>query len=129
MRSLANRHTSIRFVAVSHCTPQATKAWVNKVDGAWNIEVVVDENRELYALWGLGVSSYAHLLNPRNGFHQIMLGKNEGVWGQDVGEGGNRWQTGGAYAIDEQGVVRWGGPMKSVDEAIPLEDACAALSR
>jgi hypothetical protein len=129
MRSLANRHTSIRFVAISHCTPQATKAWVNKVDGAWNIEVIVDEGRELYALWGLGVSSYAHLLNPRNGFNQIMLGKNEGVWGQEVGEGGNRWQTGGAFAIDEKGVVKWGGPMKSVDEAIALEDACSALGR
>jgi hypothetical protein len=129
MRSLANRHTSIRFVAVSHCTPQATKAWVDKVDGAWNIEVIVDEGRELYALWGLGVSSYAHLLNPRNGFNQIMLGKNEGVWGQEVGEGGNRWQTGGAFAVDEKGIVKWGGPMKSADEAIALEDACSALGR
>jgi hypothetical protein len=129
MRSLANRHTSIHFIAVSHCTQQATKDWVNKVGGAWNIDVVVDEKREIYALWGLGMSSYAHLLNPRNGFNQIMLGKNEGVWGQQVGEGGNRWQTGGAFAVDERGVVTWGGPMKSVDEVIPLEHACMSVGR
>ncbi|KAF1915041.1 hypothetical protein BDU57DRAFT_517817 [Ampelomyces quisqualis] len=129
MRSLANRHTSIHFVAVSHCTPQATKEWVGKVGGAWNVHVVVDQSRDLYALWGLGVSNWGHLLNPRNGYNQVLLGKNEGVWGQQVGEGGCRWQTGGAYAVDERGFVKWGGPMKSVDEAINFEEACNALGR
>ncbi|KAH7414499.1 hypothetical protein DE146DRAFT_627531 [Phaeosphaeria sp. MPI-PUGE-AT-0046c] len=129
MRSLANRHTSIHFIAVSHCTPEATKEWVNKVGGGWNVDVVVDANRELYAQYGMGVSNWGHLLNPRNGYNQVMLGKNEGVWGQQVGEGGCRWQTGGAYAIDERGFVKWGSPMKSVDEAIDFEEACKALGR
>jgi hypothetical protein len=129
MRSLANRHTSIHFIAVSHCTPEATKEWVNKVGGAWNVDVVIDPSRDLYALWGLGVSNWGHLLNPRNGYNQVLLGKNEGVWGQQVGEGGCRWQTGGAYAVDERGFVKWGGPMKSVDEAINFEEACKALGR
>jgi hypothetical protein len=129
MRSLANRHTSIRFVAVSHCTPQATNEWVRKIGGAWNVDIVVDETRDLYALWGLGVSNWGHLLNPRNGYNQVLLGKNEGVWGQQVGEGGCRWQTGGAFAVDERGLVKWGGPMKSVDEAIDFEAACKALGR
>lgn len=129
MRSLANRHTSIRFVAVSHCTEQATKDWVNKIGGAWNVEIVVDQDREVYALWGLGMSSYAHLLNPRNGFNQIKLGKTEGVWGQQIGEGGCRWQTGGAYAVDERGLVKWGRPMNSVDEALNFDEACQALGR
>jgi hypothetical protein len=129
MRSLANRHTSIHFIAVSHCTEQATKDWVNKVGGSWNVDVVVDQSRDLYALWGLGVSNWGHLLNPRNGYNQVLLGKNEGVWGQQVGEGGCRWQTGGAYAVDERGFVKWGGPMKSVDEAIVFEEAIAALGR
>jgi hypothetical protein len=129
MRSLANRHTSIRFVAVSHCTPQATNDWVRKIGGAWNVDIVVDETRDLYALWGLGVSNWGHLLNPRNGYNQVLLGKNEGVWGQQVGEGGCRWQTGGAYGVDERGLVKWGGPMKSVDEAIDFEAACKALGR
>lgn len=129
MRSLANRHTSIHFIAVSHCTEQATKDWVNKVGGSWNVDVVVDQSRDLYALWGLGVSNWGHLLNPRNGYNQVLLGKNEGVWGQQVGEGGCRWQTGGAYAVDERGFVKWGGPMKSVDEAIVFEEAVTALGR
>jgi hypothetical protein len=129
MRSLANRHTSIHFVAVSHCTQQATDEWLRKVGGAWNVDMVVDESRDLYAMWGLGTSTWGHLLNPRNGYNQVLLAKNEGVWGQQVGEHGNRWQTGGAYAVDEGGLVKWGGPMKSVDEVIDFEAACKALGR
>lgn len=129
MRSLANRHTSVRFVAISHCTENATKQWVNKIGGAWNVDIIVDENRELYALWGLGLSSYAHLLNPRNGFNQVMLGKKEGVWGQQVGEGGCRWQTGGAYSVNERGFVQWGRPMNSVDEVLDFDEACKAIGR
>ncbi|KAF2638145.1 hypothetical protein P280DRAFT_471806 [Massarina eburnea CBS 473.64] len=127
MRSLANRYTGIHFIAISHCTPDATAEWTKALGGAWNVDVVVDQSRELYAAWGLAISSWAHLLNPRNGYSQVMLGKTEGVWGQKVGEGGCRWQTGGAYAVDAKGIVQWGGPMASVDEHVVLEDGCKAL--
>ncbi|KAH9865752.1 hypothetical protein J1614_009339 [Plenodomus biglobosus] len=128
LRSIANRHTAIHFIAISHCTPESTEDWVRKLGGAWNIDVIVDQTRELYALWGLGISNWGHVLNPRNGYSQYMLGKKEGVWGQPgVGEGGCRWQVGGAYAIDERGVVKWGGPMKSVDDAIAFEDGVKSL--
>lgn len=127
IRSLANRHSSIHFIAVSHCTPAATTDWVRKMGGAWNIDVVVDQTRELYALWGLGISNWGHVLHPRNGYNQYMLGKNEGVWGSPVGEGGCRWQVGGAYAVDERGIVKWAMPMQSVDQAIVFEDGVHSL--
>ncbi|KAF2019004.1 hypothetical protein BU24DRAFT_418588 [Aaosphaeria arxii CBS 175.79] len=127
LRSLSNRHPGIHFIAISHCTPAATDAWVKKLGGAWNVDVVVDQTRELYALWGLGISNWGHLLHPRNGYNQVLLGRKEGVWGSPVGDGGCRWQTGGVYAVDEKGVVQWGGPMKSVDELIEFEDGVKAL--
>lgn len=127
MRSLANRQTSIHFIAVSHCTQEATKDWVKKLGGSWNVDIIVDEKRELYALWGLGISNWGHLLHPRNGFNQYMLGKKEGNWGQPVGEGACRWQTGGVFAVDERGIMKWGGPMNSVDEQILFEDGIKAL--
>ncbi|KAF2866732.1 hypothetical protein BDV95DRAFT_583688 [Massariosphaeria phaeospora] len=127
MRSLANRHTSVHFIAISHCTPAATNEWVKKLGGAWNVDVVVDQNRELYALWGLGISNWGHLLHPRNGYNQYLLGKKENMWGQQVGEGGCRWQVGGTFAVDERGTVKWGGPMQSVDEEILVEDGLKAL--
>ncbi|KAF1994614.1 hypothetical protein P154DRAFT_501641 [Amniculicola lignicola CBS 123094] len=127
LRALSNRQPSIHFIAISHCTPAATDEWVKKLGGTWNVDVVVDETRELYALWGLGISNWGHVLNPRNGYNQVMLGRKEGVWGGEVGEGGNRWQVGGAYAVDERGIVKWGGPMKSVDEGIRMEEGVRAL--
>ena len=127
LRSLANRHTSVHFIAVSHCSQKATDDWLSKLGGAWNVDVIVDPTRELYALWGLGISNWGHLLNPRNGYNQIMLGKNEGVWGQEIGEGACRWQVGGCFAVDERGNVKWGGPMASVDEALELEQGIKAL--
>ena len=127
LRVLANRHTSIHFIAISHCTPDATAEWVKRIGGAWNVDVIVDQERDLYALWGLGISTWGHVLHPRNGFNQVMLRKNEGVWGQQVGEGACRWQLGGSYAVDTRGVVTWGGPMESVDEAIRFEDGVKTL--
>lgn len=127
MRSLANRHTGIHFIAVSHCTPAATADWTKKLGGSWNVDVVVDESRELYAMYGLGISNWGHVLNPRNGYNQILLNKQDGKVWQPVGEGGCRWQVGGAYAVDERGTVKWGGPMKSVDEDVTLEDGVRAL--
>ena len=127
LRAMGNRHPSIHFIAISHCTPAATNEWVKKLGGAWNVDVVVDQTRELYALWGMGVSNWGHLLHPRNGYNQILLGKNQGVWGQQVGEGGSRWQVGGAFAIDERGIIKWGKPMASVDEEIRLDEAVRAL--
>ncbi|ORX94262.1 hypothetical protein BCR34DRAFT_594476 [Clohesyomyces aquaticus] len=127
MRSLSNRHPSIHFIAVSHCTPTATADWLKGLGGAWNVDVVVDQSRELYAMWGLGISNWGHVLHPRNGYNQYLLGKKEGVWGSVVGEGGCRWQVGGVYAVDERGIVKWGGPMKSVDDQIQLEEGVRAL--
>lgn len=127
MRSLSNRNPSIHFIAVSHCTPAATNEWVKRLGGAWNVDVVVDQTRELYALWGLGNSNWGHVLHPRNGYNQIMLSRKEGVWGGPVGDGGCRWQVGGAYVVDERGIVKWGGPMKSVDEQVIFEDGIRAL--
>ncbi|KAJ4367405.1 hypothetical protein N0V83_006987 [Neocucurbitaria cava] len=80
LRSLANRHTSIHFIAVSHCTQAATDEWLKKLGGAWNVDVIIDPNRDLYALWGLGISNWGHVLHPRNGYNQYLLGKKEGVW-------------------------------------------------
>ena len=127
MRTLANRNPSIHFIAISHCTPTATSDWVKKLGGAWGVDVVVDQTRELYALWGLGISNWGHVLHPRNGYNQIMLGRKEGLYGGQVGEGACRWQMGGAYAIDDRGIVKWGGPMKSVDDPLLVEDGIKAL--
>ncbi|PWI68254.1 hypothetical protein PCL_02023 [Purpureocillium lilacinum] len=65
LRTLASRHASlITCVAVSHASPAATAKWLDLLGGAWNVRVLVDERRALYAAWGLGVAGLWHVLHP-----------------------------------------------------------------
>ncbi|KAF4587188.1 Thioredoxin-like fold protein [Ophiocordyceps camponoti-floridani] len=65
LRTLANRHSqSLTCIAVSHSSPQATRKWIDLLGGAWNVRVVIDEDRAIYAAWGLGLSTYWSLFNP-----------------------------------------------------------------
>jgi hypothetical protein len=112
---------------VSHSSKQATDKWVTAIGGAWAVTVVVDEEREVYASWGLGVSTTWHLLNPWTQVAMNKLGKEEGIWTRDVDPSGNRWQVGGGWAMDELGVVRWGAPSKTADDMPNLVEACNTL--
>ena len=51
-------------VAVSHSSAAATQRWLDLLGGAWNVAVVVDEDRAVYAAWGLGLGSVWYVLNP-----------------------------------------------------------------
>ena len=97
---------SIHFVAVSHSSASATERWIPQVGGTWGVDVVVDEERDVYAQWGLGLSSTWHVLSPRVFLSAIRVAVNEGVWNRPT-ESGSRWQLSGAFAVDGQGVVRW----------------------
>lgn len=129
LRALANRHPSLRCVAISHCTPLATQKWLNALGGAWNVEVIVSSDRALYAEWGLGLSNSYYLLNPWTQVKQRKLGTEEGIWVRDVGsEGGCRWQVGGAWGVDEMGVVRWAFVGATADEGGDLAEGVRILS-
>lgn len=62
------------------------------------MEVVIDEEREVYASWGLGLSTAYYLLNPWTQMAARTLGNTEGIWAREVGDGGNRWQIGGVVS-------------------------------
>lgn len=120
------KHPEIYCVAVSHSSRTATDAWVVEVGGEWEVDVVVDEQRDLYALWGLGLSSYWHTMGPKAVYSAYRLGVDEGVWNRAT-ESGSRWQTAGAFAVDESGVVRWSQPARNADDVPDLKQILAAL--
>ena len=127
LRRLANKYPNVRFVAVSHSSKQATDKWLSQLGGKWGVDVVVDEEREIYAQWGLGVSNTWHLLNPWTQMARQKLGKEEGMWGREVDPSGNRWQVGGSWATDEMGTVRWGAASKTADQIPDLVEACKSI--
>lgn len=91
------------------------------------MNVIIDEEREIYANWGLGVSNSWHLISPVVGIAARKLGTEEGLWGREVDPTGNRWQIGGSWAMDRMGSVRWGAASSSAADIPDLQEACSLI--
>ncbi|RCI12195.1 hypothetical protein L249_0902 [Ophiocordyceps polyrhachis-furcata BCC 54312] len=84
LRTLANRHSqSLTCIAVSHSSPSATRKWIDLLGGAWNVRIVIDQDRAIYAAWGLGLASYWQLFNPTT---QIQGWREKGWLGDRVAD-------------------------------------------
>lgn len=77
-------------IAVSHSSPQATRKWIDMLGGAWNVRVVVDEDRAIYAAWGLGTGGVWYLFNPTT---QVQGWREKGWLGEKVAEAVQRRGT------------------------------------
>lgn len=127
LASFSTQHTGrIACIAISHSSQAATDNWVPQVGGEWETEVIVDEDRDVYAAWGLGLSSYWYAMNPLAVYNAVQLGKNEGIWNRTV-ESGSRWQTSGAFAVDRNNVVKWVSVARSSSDVPDLHAALRAL--
>lgn len=82
LRTLANRYNgALHCVAVSHSSEQATRKWIDLLGGAWSVQVLIDEERALYAAWGLGLGNVWYVLNPST---QVQGWKEKGWLGGQV---------------------------------------------
>lgn len=89
------------------------------------VKVVVDETREFYGVWGLGVSSFWHVFNPSTLASVIALGRTDGIYNRATNSG-SRWQTAGAFAVDVNGVVQWAHVYQSGSDIGDLNEAVKA---
>ncbi|KAF2719308.1 hypothetical protein K431DRAFT_286894 [Polychaeton citri CBS 116435] len=130
-REAAKNHKDIDFIAVSHSDENSTNGWLKSLPQAGsepeNLRMIVDADRTLYGAWGLGASGWAHVLNPTSLYSVWRLGKEENIWNRPT-ESGSRWQTSGNFAVDGEGVVKWGGPAASADDIPDFENAVAILA-
>jgi hypothetical protein len=126
LRKLAGKNPGVNFIAISHSSEEATEKWIIAVGGKWDVSVIVDEDRELYAQWGLPISTTWHVLNPWSLYSVYRLGKNENIWNRPT-ESGNRWQTSGSFAFDGQGVIRWASIAKNAHDIPDFNEALKAL--
>jgi hypothetical protein len=124
-RATAREHPDVQFVAITHGDPDAATAWCESLGlervtvsnaaaedavDQWcrdpeadNLRVLVDEDRELYAEWGLGLGGLRHLLRPtvvRNLLRALRSGA------KDRTPSGTRWQRAGMFGVDPDGTVR-----------------------
>jgi hypothetical protein len=126
LTDLSDKVPNVHCIAVSHSSEEATDKWLPQVGGTWNVDMVIDEQRDLYAKWGLGISSTWHAVNPFTMWNVFSLGKNEGIWNRPT-ESGSRWQTSGAFAVDRDGTVRWVQVARTADDMPDLKAAMTSL--
>ncbi|SMR63206.1 unnamed protein product [Zymoseptoria tritici ST99CH_3D1] len=130
IRDIAISNPDLDCVAVSHSDEAATQKWLESLpkdeagDAKGKVRVVVDDKKEAYAAWGLGVSSWAHVLDPRALASVFQLAK-EGLKNRPI-ESGSRWQTAGSYAVKD-GKVVWGGPSQRSDDPAKFDEAVEVL--
>lgn len=129
LRAIAPAHPDVRFVAVSHSDQDATERWLAALpepsrNRQPNLEVIVDADRQIYAAWGLGTSSFWHVLGSIPGVSKLE--KEEGIKVRST-ESGNRWQTAGNFAVDGQSVVRWSRKDERADDMPDFKDGLDAL--
>ncbi|KAK5156077.1 hypothetical protein BJ546DRAFT_835304 [Cryomyces antarcticus] len=128
MRDKAASNPNIHFVAVSHSDQASTKKWIEALGGAGSVEVIVDPEREIFARWGLGISSFWHVLSPWSMWSVYRLGKDEGIWNRPT-ESGSRWQTAGSFAMDGKGTVKWGHAAQRADHVPDFDEAVKSVEQ
>ncbi|KAK2024315.1 hypothetical protein LX32DRAFT_110566 [Colletotrichum zoysiae] len=122
LRALANKHAgTLTCIAVSHSSSAATQKWVDMLGGAWNVQVVIDEDRAVYAAWGLGLGSVWYVFNPTS---QVQGWKEKGWLGEKVAGAIQRTGTGAASPspapVQRRGT---GSTNQKVDGATPAAGA------
>ncbi|KAK0632178.1 hypothetical protein B0T14DRAFT_23580 [Immersiella caudata] len=96
LRGIATRFPGeITCVAISHSSAAATQKWLDLLGGAWNVNIIIDEDRAVYAAWGLGLGSVWYVLNPTS---TVAGFKEKGWLGSSV-----------AGSLQRSGVLKPGG--------------------
>lgn len=111
---------------MSHSDQESTDDWIIHIGGEWDVLVVVDPERKLYAQWGLGTSTTWHIANPMVLYSAYKLGEQEGIWKRSI-ESGNKWQIAGSFAMDQEGIVKWAKVAESADDIPDFKDALSAV--
>lgn len=88
--------------------------------------MIVDEERDIYAAYGLGNSSWMHVLSPASMYNVFNLASKEGIKNRPT-ESGSRWQQGGYWGIGQDGKVRWGHPAERADDVPDFEEGVRAV--
>jgi len=101
---LADESAELEVVGVTHSHPEATAAWAQRCGGAGRVRLIEDEDRAIYAAWGLGRSSLSHFLGARS-LRAVAREARRGI--RNTRAHGTRWQQAGTFAVDGAGTVVW----------------------
>jgi len=126
LREVAEQNPDIHVVAVSHSDQSSTDKWLESVGSSGKVEVMVDDERQSFAQYGLGASSFWAVLNPWSMTSVFTLGKQENIWNRPT-ESGSRWQTAGLFAVDGAGKIVYSCRANAADDLGDLSAAVKAV--
>lgn len=86
----------------------------------------IDDNRESFAEYGLGYSTFWAVLNPWSLKTAMTIGKNEGYDIRPT-ESGSRWQTAGLFAADGDGKLTYAHKASTSDDLGDLDTAIKSV--
>jgi hypothetical protein len=129
LRALAPTHPDIRFIAISHSDQASTDRWLAALpepsrNTQVNLQIIVDAEREVYGAWGLGTSSFWHVLGSLASASK--LNREDGIKVRET-ESGSRWQTAGNFAVDGQGTVKWSRRDERADDMPDFKEGVDAV--
>ncbi|HWP64658.1 MAG TPA: AhpC/TSA family protein [Candidatus Limnocylindria bacterium] len=125
------RHPEVQFLAVSQGTPAATRRWCAELQIGYGVTVIDDPAREMFAAWGLGLTSLRHFLGLRSVGRAVSLAR-RGI--RNRHPSGTRWQQAGTFGLDADGTLRWrhlpehAGDVPDVEAAVRAVTTAAPLA-
>ena len=126
LATLSEEHPGVQFIAVSQSSQEDTDRWIPLVGGTWDVQVIVDPERNLFTQWGLGTFHTWNVFNPMVLWSTYKLGTTEGIWNRS-GKSGDMWQASGAFAVDRFGTICWSHFAKSADDMPNFDEALKKL--
>jgi hypothetical protein len=128
LREVAPAHPDIHFIAVSHSDQASTDRWLDALpkpskNKQPNLQMVVDAECEAYGAWGLGTSSFWHVLRSISSVSKL---KEDGIAVRST-ESGSRWQTAGNFGVDGEGIVRWSRKDERADDMPHFKEGIDAV--
>jgi alkyl-hydroperoxide reductase/thiol specific antioxidant family protein len=104
MSAEAEHHPELNWIAVSHARLEATDSWCAEIGASRHVRVVIDEDRAVYAAWGLGRTTLRHFAGRRSLNAVVKLAR-RGI--RNRHPVGSRWQQAGTFAVAGDGTIAW----------------------
>ncbi|NRA68399.1 MAG: hypothetical protein HRU19_28195 [Pseudobacteriovorax sp.] len=97
LKTWSETHRGVDVFVVSHGSLEATSLWLESIGGLGRLRLIVDEDRRIYGMWGIGYSNLWHFLRPRSLLGVIKLL----VQGsRNRRAAGTRWQKAAIFFVD-----------------------------
>jgi hypothetical protein len=126
MSAEAQKEPELRWIAVSHARLEATDSWCAQIGASRHVRVVIDENRAVYAAWGLGLSRLRHFAGRRSLGAVVALART-GI--RNRHPAGTRWQQAGSFAVAGDGTIAWRHVPKHAGDLPDFAGALSALGQ